>query len=80
MVQTIDAIYENGFFKPIDPKRIHISEGQRVTLVINEEAAPEALRLATQIYQDLSPQEIDEIEDVALAPQEHEDGCQLAKL
>lgn len=66
MKQVIDAIYENGSFKPIEPSKVHVAEGQRVKLVITERALPEPLRLAAQIYEGLSGQEIDEIEKIAL--------------
>lgn len=66
MRQTIDAIYENGLFKPVDPSKVHVAEGQRVKLVVTEQALPEPLRLAVQVYEGLSGQEINEIEKIAL--------------
>ncbi len=66
MSQTIDAIYENGTFKPIEPHKVHISEGQRVKLVVAEQVLPEPLRLAARVYEGLSVKDIDEIEDIAL--------------
>lgn len=66
MTITIEAIYENGKFKPIQPEKIHLIEGQRVKLVVNESQLPEAILLATQVYQGLSEEEINEIEEVAL--------------
>jgi predicted DNA-binding antitoxin AbrB/MazE fold protein len=66
MKQTIDATYENGAFKPVDPAKVHLLEGQRVTLVVDDQFLPEPLRLAARVYEGLSAQEIDEIEHVAL--------------
>ena len=66
MKQTIDAIYENGTFKPVEPAKVNVSEGQRVTLVVDDQLLLEPLRLAAHVYEGLSAQEIDEIEHIAL--------------
>jgi len=66
MKQSIDAVYENGAFKPTHPDRVHISEGRRVTLFIDDSALPEPLRLAARVYEGLSAQEVNEIEQIAL--------------
>ncbi len=34
MTQTIKAIYQNGVFKPLEPLKVQIEEGQRVILTI----------------------------------------------
>lgn len=36
MTQLIQAIYENGVFRPLDP--VHVSEHERVSLVIESSA------------------------------------------
>ena len=66
MKRAIDAIYENGTFRPLQPDAIGIADGQRVRLAIIDEGDPEPLRLATQVYEGLSDQEIEEIEQIAL--------------
>lgn len=66
MDQTIDAIYENGTFRPVQPDAVHIPEGQRVRVTISDAEGSEALRLAAQVYEGLSEREIDEIEQIAL--------------
>ena len=66
MKQTIDAVYENGMFKPVHPEQVHLSDGRRVTLVVDDSSLPEPLRLAASVYAGLSVQEIDEIEKIAL--------------
>ena len=66
MKQTIDAIYENGTFRPVQTDAVHIPEGQRVRVTISDVEEPEALRLAAQVYDGLSNQEIDEIEQISL--------------
>ncbi len=35
MNQTIKAIFENGYFKPLEPLKIQIEEGQIVKLTIS---------------------------------------------
>ena len=34
MTQTIEAIYQNRIFKPLEPLKTQIEEGQIVTLII----------------------------------------------
>jgi predicted DNA-binding antitoxin AbrB/MazE fold protein len=67
MKETLEAIYENGVFRPL--KRPNISEGLQVRLVVetpSEEAAEDLLELARQVYQGLSDNQINEIEQIAL--------------
>ena len=67
MKQTINAIYENGVFRPL--KSPEISEGQQVRLIVEttSDLTPEdLLELAAQVYQGLSAEQIDEIEQIAL--------------
>ena len=66
MKQAIDAIYENGMFKPVHPDQVHIPDGQFVALVVDDRFLPEPLRLAAHVYEGLSAQEINEIEQIAL--------------
>lgn len=64
--QILDAIYENGVFRPL--KRPQIEEGQQVRIVIetNSMLAPDdMLQLAAQVYQGLSADDIEEIEHIA---------------
>jgi len=61
--QTLEAVYENGVFRPLE--KIEIAEGQQVRLIV--ETLPEdLLELAAQVYEGLSDKEIDEIEQIAL--------------
>ncbi|HAA28862.1 MAG TPA: hypothetical protein DCE56_15730 [Cyanobacteria bacterium UBA8553] len=67
MKQTLEAIYENGVFRPL--KSLKLSEGQQVWLMVetNLERTPEdMLNLAAQVYQGLSDEQVDEIEQIAL--------------
>ena len=65
MKQVIDAIYENGTFRPIQPDAIGISEGKLIRITVEDETELEALKLATCVYDGLSDEEIDEIEQIA---------------
>ena len=65
--QTLDAIFENGVFKPL--KSPQLPEGLHVRLEV--EIAPgdnteDLLELAAQVYEGLSEQQINEIEHIAL--------------
>lgn len=67
MKQTIEAIYENGVFRPL--KSPKLSEGQpvRLTVETNAELIPEdMLKLAARVYEGLSAEQVDEIEQIAL--------------
>ncbi|MDQ3813825.1 MAG: antitoxin family protein [Armatimonadota bacterium] len=69
MTQTIEAVYEQGVLKPLQP--IDLMEGQRVALSVEPLAAtPEEtaaqLREWQKVYEGLSEQEIAEVETIAL--------------
>lgn len=67
MQQILDAVYENGVFRPL--QHPEIPEGKQVRLVVEtgtELAPDDMLELAAQVYQGLSEQDIDEVEEVAL--------------
>lgn len=68
MTQTIEAIYQNGIFKPLNPVSEEISEGEKVEITINDKriSPEEMLKLASQVYEGLSVDDIAEIERIAL--------------
>jgi predicted DNA-binding antitoxin AbrB/MazE fold protein len=68
MEQAVDAIFENGNFKVVDPSVLHLFEGQRVKLLVEESklSADEILALAAKVYEGLSESDIKEIEQIAL--------------
>ena len=68
MTQTIQAIYQNGMFKPLNPVSEEIIEGKTVEITITEKklSPEEMLELASQVYEGLSEKDIDEIERIAL--------------
>src|SRR3989442_4161910 len=62
----VDAIFQNGVFKPVSPPELR--EGERVRLTIEREAqaTPEdILTLTSRVYEGLSEEEIAEVEAVA---------------
>jgi len=75
--QTIDAIFENGVFRPLLPINEAIAEGQQVQIVIKAPESPaEILELARDVYAGLSEEEITAVEQIALNRQHFftEDG------
>jgi predicted DNA-binding antitoxin AbrB/MazE fold protein len=67
MKESIDAIYENGVFRPLKPPTI--SDGLKVRLeveTLSESNAEDLLELAAQVYNGLSNEQIEEIEQIAL--------------
>ncbi|MEW6357637.1 MAG: antitoxin family protein [Planctomycetota bacterium] len=66
MKETIDAIYRDGVFKPM--RRPKISEGQKVRMQVEEVSVSRVnlLKLAAQVYEGLSEDQINEIEQIAL--------------
>ncbi len=68
MTQTIEAIYQNGIFKPLSPVSKEISEGEKIKITIEDKklSPEEMLELASQVYAGLSEEDIDEIEKIAL--------------
>jgi predicted DNA-binding antitoxin AbrB/MazE fold protein len=68
MKQTIDAVFENGSFRPLDNHSLPFLQGQRVKLIVEAPSEPQEdlVELATQVYEGLSDKEVDEIEQIAL--------------
>ena len=66
MKHAIDAIYENGAFRPIQRDAVPVADGQRVRITVDDERQPEALQLALIVYDGLSEEDIDGIEQIAL--------------
>lgn len=65
-VQTIDAVYEHGAFRPVVPVASGFSEGQRVRLVVEPLAeASDYLRLMTGVFSGLAEVDVDAIEAAA---------------
>lgn len=66
MKQAIEAIFENGVFRPIHCHPPALAEGQRVRITVDNECEPESLQLLMRVYDGLSDSDIKEVEDIAL--------------
>lgn len=67
MTQTVEAIYQNGTFRPVKPGEIPLRDGQSVRLTIESPSeARNILELAGNVYEGLSEEERDEVESIAL--------------
>ncbi len=62
---TIEAVFENGAFRPLTSLKLLISEGQHLKISI-ETNSDDVLNLATSVYAGLSKQQIDDIEEIVL--------------
>jgi predicted DNA-binding antitoxin AbrB/MazE fold protein len=61
--ETIEAVYEHGSFRPIGPVGMDLAEGQTVRLVVEQIEEPDnILALAAQVYEGLSDEQIDSIQ------------------
>ncbi len=64
MSETIEAVYEKGLFRPTAVLHETLRDGQRVRLIIETDSATATpLDLALHVYDGLSEQEIDEVEE-----------------
>lgn len=66
MSKTIEAIFENGVFRPLE--RVDLKEHQRVTLILQDvkSSSGNILELASRVYGNLSEKDIQEIEAIIL--------------
>jgi predicted DNA-binding antitoxin AbrB/MazE fold protein len=62
--ETIEAVYEHGNFRPIAlPQDMNLTEGQKVRLVVEPIEKPDdILALAAQVYEGLTDEQINSIE------------------
>ena len=68
MSQTLDAVFKEGAFKPVDNRSLPFSEGQRVKLTVEVPAEKQGdlIELAGRVYEGLSDEDIDDVERIAL--------------
>jgi predicted DNA-binding antitoxin AbrB/MazE fold protein len=81
MTRTVEAVYENGVFKPLEP--IELPEGQRVEVTIpyifrpiTEEEVEERLRETQQLFEGLTEEEIAKVEASVLERCNRRDGSE----
>jgi predicted DNA-binding antitoxin AbrB/MazE fold protein len=69
-VETIDllrAVYEGGKFRLLEPSQVELNEGEQVQITVETEPAPnDILALAERVYADLSEEDKDDVERIAL--------------
>jgi len=64
---TIEAVYEQGVFKPLMPPSL--MDGQYVKIAVElyeKKTADDILGLAAQVYEGLSDQDVNDIEAISL--------------
>jgi len=67
MKQFVEAIYEDGVFRPVLPMELPVGERVRVEIDVQPKVDVAAmLALAHKVYDGLSPEEIAEMEEVIL--------------
>lgn len=62
--EFVEAIYESGTLRLVEPELLSLTEGQRVQIVVR--SADDILQLARQVYEGLTEEEIGRIESIAL--------------
>lgn len=66
-IVTLEAIFEHGIFRLVQPSPLPLRDGQRVRLVVETEESPDAiLALAANVYAGLSSQDVTEVEQLAV--------------
>jgi predicted DNA-binding antitoxin AbrB/MazE fold protein len=67
MEQVLEAIFESGTFRLLEPSAVTLVDGQHVWLTVETEGTPGCvLALAEHLYDGLSEEEIDEVERISL--------------
>jgi len=64
--QILEAVYENGAFRPVTSPALGLAEGQHVRIVVEANSPNEILDLATQVYAGLTESDVTEVEKIAL--------------
>lgn len=62
--ETVEAVYEHGAFRLVAPVDLKLTEGQKVRLVVEPIEKPDdILSLAARVYDELTDEQIDSIEE-----------------
>lgn len=66
MGRTIEAVYERGALRPLEP--LELEEGKRVQIqiVTARQRAEDVLEHAARVFEDLSPDDLADVERIAL--------------
>ena len=68
MTKNVDAIYEDGAFRPIESDALSLHDGARVRLTVEQvtdDSATNVLDLAAKVYAGLSDEDVAQIENIA---------------
>ncbi len=68
MTKNVDAIYEDGAFRPIESDVLSLKDGVRVRLTVEQvtvDSDANVLDLAARVYAGLSDEDVAEIEKIA---------------
>ena len=68
MTKNLDAVYENGAFRPTSDAEITLPDGARVRLTVEpiaKDARKNVLDLAAKVYAGLSDKDVADIERIA---------------
>ena len=69
MTQNVDAVYENGAFRPTGNVGVDLANGTRVRLTVEpvaQHAARNILELAASVYAGLPDEDVADVERIAL--------------
>jgi predicted DNA-binding antitoxin AbrB/MazE fold protein len=68
VTQTLDAVFKDGSFKPLNNGSLPFTEGQRVKLTVETpvETQDDLIELAAQVYDGLTEEEVNEVERLSL--------------
>ena len=66
MSQVLEAVYENGAFRPLSAPSLGLTEGQHVRIMVATSGPSEILDLAAQVYAGLTERDVAEVERIAL--------------
>lgn len=68
MKQSIEAVFDNGRFTPLNNPNLPFAQGQHVRLTVEADlqSSDDLLELAAKVYEGLSDEQVSEIEGIAL--------------
>ena len=66
MSQILEAVYENGSFRPLASPALGLSEGQHVRITVATSGPSEMLDLAAKVYAGLTERDVADVEAIAL--------------
>lgn len=63
----MEAVFENGVFRPLAPEDLSLADGQRVRLTVETKPlSADPLALAAAVFDGMSPEQIRQVEQIAL--------------